>query len=106
MAFEHSGLQSPYLTRSLASLSSSHILKNASGNLARKRGPERPRGRALPPIYRRPSREFEEQIRAGRIAALALADSTPLQGGVPIGVSGDTPQVDEAIALAGADALK
>ncbi len=67
-------------------------------------------------IYRRPSREFEEQIRAGRIAALALADSTPLQGGVPIrldgkvigaiGVSGDTPQVDEAIAIAGADAFK
>ena len=66
-------------------------------------------------IYRRPSREFEEQIRAGRIAALALADSTPLQGGVPIlldgkvigaiGVSGDTPQVDEAIASAGAAAL-
>jgi glc operon protein GlcG len=49
------------------------------------------------------------------VAALALADSTPLQGGVPIilngkvigaiGVSGDTPQVDEAIALAGARAL-
>ena len=67
-------------------------------------------------IYRRPSREFEEQIRAGRIAALALADSTPLQGGVPIrldgkvigaiGVSGDTPQVDEAIAIVGADAFK
>jgi glc operon protein GlcG len=67
-------------------------------------------------IYRRPSREFEEQIRAGRIAALALADSTPLQGGVPlrldghvigaIGVSGDTPQVDEAIALAGAAAFE
>lgn len=67
-------------------------------------------------IYRRPSREFEEQIRAGRIAALALADSTPLQGGVPIlldgkvigaiGVSGDTPQVDEAIAIAGANAFK
>jgi glc operon protein GlcG len=67
-------------------------------------------------IYRRPSREFEEQIRAGRIAALALADSTPLQGGVPIrldgkvigaiGVSGDTPQVDEAIAIAGVDAFK
>ena len=66
-------------------------------------------------IYRRPSREFEEQIRAGRIAALALADSTPLQGGVPIlldgkvigaiGVSGDTPQVDEAIAIAGAAAF-
>lgn len=67
-------------------------------------------------IYRRPSREFEEQIRAGRIAALALTDSTPLQGGVPIvldgkvigaiGVSGDTPQVDEAIAVAGANALR
>ncbi len=67
-------------------------------------------------IYRRPSREFEEQIKAGRVAALALADSTPLQGGIPIkvdgkvvgaiGVSGDTPQVDEAIAIAGASAFK
>lgn len=67
-------------------------------------------------IYRRPSREFEEQIKAGRIAALALADSTPLQGGVPIklngkvigaiAVSGDTPQVDEDIAIAGANAFK
>jgi glc operon protein GlcG len=66
-------------------------------------------------IYRRPSREFEEQIKAGRVAALALADSTPFQGGVPIrldgkvigaiGVSGDTPAVDEAIALAGAAAF-
>jgi glc operon protein GlcG len=67
-------------------------------------------------IYRRPSRDFEEQIRSGRVAALALADSTPLQGGIPItldgrvigaiGVSGDTPQVDEAIAIAGAAAFK
>jgi glc operon protein GlcG len=66
-------------------------------------------------IYRRPSRDFEEQIRGGRVAALALADSTPLQGGIPIkldgkvigaiGVSGDTPQVDEAIAIAGAAAF-
>jgi glc operon protein GlcG len=66
-------------------------------------------------IYRRPSRIFEEQIKNGRIAALALADATPLQGGVPIlvdgkvvgaiGVSGDTPQVDEEIAIAGAAAL-
>ena len=66
-------------------------------------------------IYRRPSREFEEQIRDGRVAALALADATPLQGGVPIvvngkvvgavGVSGDSPKVDEDIALAGAAAL-
>ena len=67
-------------------------------------------------IYRRPSRDFEEQIKAGRIAALALADATPLQGGVPItlngkvigaiGVSGDTPQVDEDIAIAGANAFR
>jgi len=66
-------------------------------------------------IYRRPSRVFEEQIRDGRIAALALADATPLQGGIPIvingqvvgavGVSGDSPQVDEDIAIAGAKAI-
>jgi glc operon protein GlcG len=66
-------------------------------------------------IYRRPSRVFEEQIRDGRIAALALADATPLQGGIPIlindkvvgavGVSGDSPQVDEEIAIAGAKAI-
>jgi len=67
-------------------------------------------------IYRRPSRVFEEQIRNGRVAALALADATPLQGGVPIvidgkvvgavGVSGDSPQADEEIAMAGARALE
>ena len=66
-------------------------------------------------IYRRPSRVFEEQIRDGRVAALALADATPLQGGVPVmingrvvgavGVSGDSPQVDEEVALAGAKAI-
>jgi glc operon protein GlcG len=67
-------------------------------------------------IYRRPSRDFEEQIRTGRVAALALADATPLQGGVPVvidgqvvgavGVSGDTPQVDEAVAIVGAAAVR
>jgi glc operon protein GlcG len=67
-------------------------------------------------IYRRPSRVFEEQIKNGRIAALALADATPLQGGVPVlvdgevvgavGVSGDSPQADEEIAIAGAKALR
>jgi glc operon protein GlcG len=67
-------------------------------------------------IYRRPSKVFEDQIKAGRVAALARADSTPLQGGIPItldgkvigaiGVSGDTPQVDEDIAIAGAGAFK
>jgi len=66
-------------------------------------------------IYRRPSKDFEDQIRNGRVAALALADATPLQGGVPlrvdgkvigaVGVSGDTPQVDEDIAYEGAKAF-
>ena len=66
-------------------------------------------------IYRRPSRVFEDQIRNGRVAALALADATPLQGGVPItidgkvvgavGVSGDSPQADEEIAIAGAKTI-
>jgi glc operon protein GlcG len=66
-------------------------------------------------IFRRPSRVFEEQVHNGRVAALALAGATPLQGGVPVviggavvgavGVSGDSPQVDEDIAIAGAAAL-
>jgi glc operon protein GlcG len=62
--------------------------------------------------FKRPTKFFEEQIKQGRIVTLALADFTPLQGGVPIfsggqfvgaiGVSGDSPQVDEDIATAGA----
>jgi glc operon protein GlcG len=63
-------------------------------------------------IFRRPSRVFEEQVKNGRVAALALPGATALQGGVPIvyegkvigaiGVSGNTPQEDEDIAVAGA----
>jgi uncharacterized protein GlcG (DUF336 family) len=63
-------------------------------------------------IFRRPSKVFEDQVREGRVAALALPGATPLQGGVPIvfenkvigaiGVSGNTPQEDEDIAKAGA----
>ena len=66
-------------------------------------------------IFRRPSREFEEQIKNGRVASLVLPGATPLQGGVPliangkvvgaIGVSGNTPQEDEDIVLAGAAAF-
>jgi glc operon protein GlcG len=66
-------------------------------------------------IFRRPSREFEEQIKNGRVASLVLPGATPLQGGVPliahgkvvgaIGVSGNTPREDEEIALAGAVAF-
>ncbi len=59
-------------------------------------------------IFRRPSKVFEDQVRDGRVAALALPGATPLQGGIPItfegkvigaiGVSGNTPQEDEDIA--------
>jgi glc operon protein GlcG len=63
-------------------------------------------------IYRRPSKVFEEQVKNGRVSALALHGAVALQGGVPIvvegkvigaiGVSGETPGQDEDIALAGA----
>jgi len=66
-------------------------------------------------IFRRPSKVFEDQIKNGRVASLVLPGATPLQGGVPIvvngkvigaiGVSGNTPQEDEDIALAGAAAI-
>jgi glc operon protein GlcG len=62
-------------------------------------------------IFRRPSKVFEDQVREGRVAALALPGATPLQGGVPIefegkvigaiGVSGNTPREDEDIAKVG-----
>ena len=65
-------------------------------------------------IFRRPSKEFEDQVKNGRIASLALPGATPLQGGIPIsfqgevigavGVSGNTPQDDEDIAKVGAAA--
>src|ERR1700747_1128531 len=35
-------------------------------------------------IFRRPSKEFEDQVKNGRVAALALPGATPLQGGLPI----------------------
>lgn len=66
-------------------------------------------------IFRRPSRVFEDQVKNGRIAALALPGAVALQGGVPIivdgkvigavGVSGNSPQEDEDIAKVGADSV-
>jgi glc operon protein GlcG len=63
-------------------------------------------------IYRRPSKVFEEQVKNGRVSALALHGAVALQGGIPIiiegkvigaiGVSGETPAQDEEIAIAGA----
>jgi uncharacterized protein GlcG (DUF336 family)/mannose-6-phosphate isomerase-like protein (cupin superfamily) len=68
-------------------------------------------------IFQRPTRAFEEIIRGGRTAMLALHDFTPLQGGVPIvvdgqvvgaiGVSGAaSAQQDEELALIGAAAAR
>jgi len=66
-------------------------------------------------IFRRPSKVFEDQVKNGRISALALPGAAALQGGIPIvhrgrvigaiGVSGNTPQEDEDIAKVGAVAL-
>ncbi len=64
-------------------------------------------------IFKKPTRFFEETIKNGRTAMVALNDFTPLQGGVPIvcdgqvvgavGVSGAaSAQQDEEIAMVGA----
>src|SRR4051812_5870929 len=65
-------------------------------------------------IFVRPSREMEEQVTGGRLGALALHGARALTGGVPlradgevvgaIGTSGETPDEDEAVSLAGATA--
>jgi glc operon protein GlcG len=68
-------------------------------------------------IFKRPTKAFEDIIKNGRTAMVALTDFTPLQGGIPlmvgeevvggIGVSGAaSAQQDEEIALAGAAAAK
>lgn len=66
-------------------------------------------------IFRRPSKVFEDQVKNGRVSALALHGAVALQGGVPIiangkvvgaiGVSGETPGQDEDIAIAGASVV-
>src|SRR3954471_230510 len=63
-------------------------------------------------IFVRPSREIEEQVTNGRLGALALHGASALTGGIPlrvdgevvgaIGTSGETPDEDEAISVAGA----
>jgi uncharacterized protein GlcG (DUF336 family)/mannose-6-phosphate isomerase-like protein (cupin superfamily) len=65
-------------------------------------------------IFIRPSRELEEQVSAGRLGALALHGAKALTGGIPltvdgevvgaVGTSGETPDEDEAISIAGAQA--
>jgi glc operon protein GlcG len=67
-------------------------------------------------IYRRPSRDFEQQASNGRPSALHLARAVPLQGGMPllwdgqvvgaVGVSGaSSADEDQELAAIGADAL-
>ena len=65
-------------------------------------------------IFVRPSREMEEQVTGGRLGALALHGASALTGGIPlvvegeivgaIGTSGETPDEDEAVSIAGATA--
>src|SRR5919201_2005967 len=50
-------------------------------------------------IYRRPSKDFEDQASTGRPSALHLARSVPLQGGIPIERHGE---VVGAIGVSGA----
>jgi len=68
-------------------------------------------------MFKRPTKFFEEVIKNGRTAMVALPDFTPLQGGIPIeyegqivggvGVSGAaSAQQDEELALAGAAAFR
>src|SRR5207247_4921772 len=63
-------------------------------------------------IFVRPSREIEEQVSGGRLGALALHGAAALTGGVPlqvggevvgaVGTSGETPDEDESVSIAGA----
>src|ERR1700758_5105490 len=65
-------------------------------------------------IFVRPSRELEQQVSKGRLGALALHGASALTGGIPlkvgdevvgaIGTSGETPDEDEAVSVAGAAA--
>ena len=50
-------------------------------------------------IYRRPSKDFEDQASGGRPSALHLARAVPLQGGIPLEINGE---VVGAIGVSGA----
>ncbi len=65
-------------------------------------------------IFVRPSRDIEAQVSGGRLGALALHGAVALTGGIPltvdgevvgaVGTSGETPDEDEAVSIAGAQA--
>ena len=67
-------------------------------------------------MFKRPTKFFEDVIKNGRTAMVALSDFTPLQGGVPIAVDGQivggvgvsgasSAAQDDELAMAGAAAL-
>src|SRR5215467_3896993 len=65
-------------------------------------------------IFMRPSRLLEAQVSSGRLGALALHGGVALTGGIPlvvdgevvgaIGTSGETPDEDESVSIAGTQA--
>jgi glc operon protein GlcG len=62
-------------------------------------------------LFKRPSKALEDAVAGGRIVALKLGDSTPIEGGIPImagsdlvgaiGASGGTSAQDGQVAAAG-----
>lgn len=67
-------------------------------------------------LFKKPTRVFEEIIKNGRTAMVALNDFTPLQGGIPVVVNGEivggvgvsgaaSAEQDEQLAIAGANAV-
>jgi glc operon protein GlcG len=66
-------------------------------------------------IFVRPSRDIEAQVSGGRLGALALHGARALTGGIPltvdgevvgaVGTSGETPDEDESVSVAGAGVL-
>jgi len=68
-------------------------------------------------LFKKPTKFFEDLINKGRTTMVALEDFTPLQGGIPIIVTGEivggigvsgasSAQQDEEVAIAGAEAAK
>ena len=66
-------------------------------------------------MFRRPSKEFEDNVASGRVAIVALPGVTPIEGGIPIviggkivgaiGISGGSSAQDAQVAKAGVDVV-
>ena len=67
-------------------------------------------------LYRRPSKDFEQNVADGRLVVLTVPGATPIEGGIPIvidgkvigavGVSGGASPQDAQCARAGLDTVK